>query len=205
MKVTKLDHSGLILEKNEHKIVFDPVNYGFTIPHLTNVDAIVITHGHGDHFQLENVVEITTSNPEAKIFTCPEMADQIPHAIAVSAGEVITLDNFTLEFFGEQHAEIFPGKPVCQNIGCLVDGSFANPGDSLELPPSKPRLLCVAAAAPWLKTCEAVDYINRVSPEFALPIHDAILTPLGQGFARNIIKNSSATEIVLEPGESYEF
>ena len=53
MKITKLEHSGIIIEKDGKRVVFDPVEIRGKIPKLENVVAIVITHKHGDHLQPE--------------------------------------------------------------------------------------------------------------------------------------------------------
>ena len=63
MKITKLEHSGMILEKNGRKIVFDPVEFENKLPELDNVVAVVITHKHGDHLQVEKLNEIVAKNP----------------------------------------------------------------------------------------------------------------------------------------------
>lgn len=79
MKLTKLEHSGIILEKNMQKLVFDPVEFVDELPELDNVVAIVITHKHGDHFQPENVMAILDRNPEARLFVPSDAASELPH------------------------------------------------------------------------------------------------------------------------------
>ena len=49
MKITKLEHSGLVIEKDGQNLVFDPVEFTGIIPKIENVAAVVITHKHGDH------------------------------------------------------------------------------------------------------------------------------------------------------------
>jgi hypothetical protein len=85
------------------------------------------------------------------------------------------------------------------------NGKFANPGDSLDLPPTKVTALCVALVAPWLKTHEAVDYINQVKPEFVIPIHDAIASSMGKMIYRNAFRHASSDIRILESGQETDF
>ena len=209
MKIRKLEHSGLIIENNGHSIVFDPVEIEYSLPELNNVSAIVITHGHGDHLQIQDVEEVITNNPAAKIY-CPEdclakFESSNLNAEVVRAGQVMQIDDFKLEFFGGEHARIIPDQALCQNLGCIVNDTVANPGDSLDMPPFQPKVLCVALAAPWLKSAEAVAYINAVKPELVIPIHDAVLSNFGKTICRNVLNNSAANVRVLEVDEEYNF
>ena len=71
MKIRKLEHSGIIIEDNGRAVIFDPIEIENSLPEYENIDAIIITHGHSDHLQMQDVVEVATHNPNAKIL-CPE-------------------------------------------------------------------------------------------------------------------------------------
>lgn len=124
MKITKLEHSGLIFEKAGQQLVFDPVEFNQQLPEMSSVAAIVITHKHGDHFQPEKLAQILAQNPTAKIFATTDLdTDEIAgHPIEkVEAGVVWDLAGFHLEFFGRDHAPIVPGVVPCRNIGTVID------------------------------------------------------------------------------------
>ena len=209
MKIRKLEHSGIVIENNGHSVVFDPVEIEYSLPEINNVDAIIITHGHSDHLQIQDIVEVMTNNPTAKIY-CPEdcLAKFEPSnlsAEAVKAGQIVQVGEFKLEFFGGEHARIIPDQALCQNLGCMVNDTIANPGDSLDTPPHRPNILCVALAAPWLKSAEAVAYVDAIKPELVIPIHDAVLSNFGKTICRNVLNTGSASEHVLEVEEEYSF
>lgn len=210
MKITKLEHSGMILEKNERRIVFDPVEITAELPEMNSVVAVILTHKHGDHFQPEALKKVLANNVTARIFVPEEMAMDVPGVEAVHAGDTVEVEGFFLEFFGENHASIVPGIYPCQNIGVVVDGIFVNPGDSLDYPDhiKMPKVLCVADVAPWIKTCEAMSYIEVVKPEMVIPVHDAILSPFGKGIHDNWLgvacKEVNAELKPLKVGESVE-
>ncbi len=210
MKITKLEHSGLILGKDERKIVFDPVEITAELPEMSNVVAVILTHKHGDHFQPEALKKVLANNVTARIFAPAEMATDIPGVEAVRAGDTVEVEGFFLEFFGENHAPIVPGVYPCQNVGVVVDGIFVNPGDSLDYPEhvKMPKVLCAADVAPWIKTCEAMSYIEIAKPEMVIPVHDAILSPFGKNIQDNWLavacKEVNAELKSLKVGESVE-
>lgn len=190
MELTKLEHSGLIIKNGEKRLVFDPVEFKETIPALEKVTAVVITHKHGDHLQMEVLEKILNNNPEAKIFTTSDTAPLIDGAIIVRAGDIQELDGFELKFFGRDHAAIIPGQIPCENIGVVVNDRIVNPGDSFDLPDTQANVLLVPVAAPWLKTHESMDFTEKARPKTVIPIHDALFSELGKAINGNWMKKA---------------
>lgn len=190
MKLTKLEHSRIALEKNGKKLIFDPVEYAETLPELTNVAAIILTHVHPDHLQTEKISAIMDLNPEAKIFAPADAAEVLPDVIIVAGGDEIEIDGFRLKFFGKDHASVFTGKVPCENIGVVVDDRLTNPGDSfdlLELNGAVEALL-VPEVAPWTKMSETVEFMKIAKPKIVIPVHDAILSPMGKNIYNGLLQ-----------------
>lgn len=207
MKITKYEHSCVVIEKDDMKIVIDPGGWTNDLPDLLNVVAVIVTHEHPDHFTPDHITKIMTANPEAKIFTTPVVAEQLSYSAETpQSGDDFIVDNFSLKFFGHDHAPIIDDKVPCENIGVMIDDVFANPGDSFVEPPIKPQVLAVPASAPWLKIDEAYNYIRRVKPVKAFPTHNAILSEVGQGLMDSWLSRACDevnTEYVsLKPGQS---
>jgi L-ascorbate metabolism protein UlaG (beta-lactamase superfamily) len=40
-------------------------------------------------------------------------------------------------------------------------------------------VLAVPAGAPWLKLADAVEYLRRVAPRVAVPVHEKVLSEVG--------------------------
>jgi hypothetical protein len=40
-------------------------------------------------------------------------------------------------------------------------------------------VLAVPAGAPWLKLADAVDYLRKVGPRVAVPVHEKVLSEVG--------------------------
>ena len=208
MKLTKLDQSGILLEQGSSKLLIDPVHITTPLPPLADVAVLVITHKHIDHFRPEIVTKIVTNNPNIRIFTTADASPDIPGATIVSAGESIEVADFTLQFFGADHAAVLEGQIPCANIGVLVNGTFAHPGDSFDPPPSATQTLAVPISGPWLKASESVAYIQSIKPQTVIPIHDALLSPMGLevtgNWLRQICADTQAEYKALTPGESLE-
>ncbi len=177
MELTKFGHSCVLLDDGQTKILFDPGLYG-GIPSLT-VDAIIITHVHQDHLDLEQLKTLLQSG-SPRIITNTEVQaelakENIPVEV-VEAGGTITVGTFNLEAFGNEHAIMHPDLPKFQNTGYLVNGKVFHPGDALYLPPVSVEVLLLPVAAPWSKVSETLDFLAAVKAEINFPIHDGFIT-----------------------------
>ncbi len=208
MKITKLEHSGLMVENQGRVLLCDPVEIEQKLPEFKNVVAMVITHEHFDHCDLDIIARIRAQNPQMKTFTTEANATQLADATAVVDGDMVNVDGFDLHFFGAKHARIVPNIMPCQNIGIVINGCVAHPGDAFVLPPEKVAVLCTPVAGPWCKTMEVLDYVRTVQPRLVVPLHDAVLSKLGKKINDSWLY-ATATEIgaeyrALEVGESIE-
>lgn len=213
MKITKLEHSGCAVEDDGKKIICDPVQFEATLPEFTNVIAIVLTHKHPDHFQSEQISAIVDSNPGVRIFAPVDidMNEVAGRPVEkVEEGVVLDLDGMKLRFFGQDHAAIVPGKVPCRNVGVVINERFVNPGDSFDLPEMQEQIgvLFVPSAAPWCKVNEGMEYIRMAKPQMAIPVHNAVLSELGNGFNNNWLRVAceevGAEFAPLSIGESVE-
>ncbi len=210
MKITKLEHSGLVLEKDGQKLVFDPVSYEMTLPELQNVAAIMITHRHPDHYQSERIAEIRAINPTAQILVPEDMDGEIADAKVVRPGDNLEVVGFMLQIFGGSHAEIIPGKVPCVNLGVMIDEKIVNPGDSFDLLDlnQQNEVLFVPEVAPWCKMSECMEFIRTAQPKVVIPVHDALLSPMGKNIYDNLLRVAveevGAEFAALSFGESIE-
>ncbi len=206
MKLTKFEHSCFTVEKDGEVLVVDPGNFtsNFVVP--SNVVAVVVTHEHQDHFEMEKLRAIVAANPTAKIYAHEDITKQMEDlpAVAVHAGETVQAGNFTLEFSGGRHATIHPSLPVVANLAVMIDGRIYHPGDALTLPERPVEILILPVSAPWLKISEAIDFLNTIQPTWAFPAHDEILSDIGKSLHDRVITmlmNSETTTYERISGE----
>ena len=210
MKITKLEHSGIVLEKSGQCLVFDPVEIETQLPELRDVVGLIITHKHGDHLQPAQIQKIVAANPTVRVLTTSDATSEVPHDFSVRNGETLKVGDFELQFFGQDHAVIVPGKIPCENLGVVVDGQVVNPGDSFDFPDgiTEPEVLLVPLASPWHKIVDSMEYIQTHRPKRVIPVHDAVLSDFGRQINNNWLRQACfevGSELVaLEAGQSLE-
>jgi len=181
MKLTKYEHACLVAEQDGRKLVVDPGAYSTSLGTPEAVAAIVITHEHPDHLDVEAVKRIVSANPDAKVIAHESLAEKLQGLsfTPVAAGSDMAVGPFHLEFFGGQHAQIHPSIPTIANLGVMINDTLYYPGDSFANPDKPVNYLAVPAHAPWMKFAEAVDFLDAVKPESVFPTHDAFLSDAG--------------------------
>jgi L-ascorbate metabolism protein UlaG (beta-lactamase superfamily) len=184
MELTKYEHACFVVEKDGKSVVIDPgvLTTDFTMP--DNVVAVVITHEHPDHLDIDHLSEIAGVNPSVVMIGPADVTAKLKNfeTRTVHGGDNFTIDGIELEFYGDQHAAIHPSWPRAQNVGVMIDERVYYPGDSFTIPEKSVDTLALPIGAPWLKVSEVVDFMVAVGPRFAFPTHDAVLSADGQGF-----------------------
>ena len=210
MRITKYEHATLRIDDAGRSTIIDPGSELRTLGNPTDVDAVVITHEHPDHWTPEHVLRILESNPDAQVLAPMGVASAVAGAFPVTViepGDEAQAGAFRFRFFGGQHAVIHSSVPMIENVGVLVNDQLYYPGDSYAVPAGvEVDTLAAPAGAPWLKIGEAMDFVLAVQPRRCFQTHDATLSPMGLGFAT--ARLSWATEqhggefTPLMPGES---
>lgn len=217
MKLTKFTHACVRLEKEGRVLVLDPGTFSETDQALAGAAAVLITHEHPDHIDVDAVTEALLANAELQLFAPDGVAAQLrgkaPAAEdrihTVAAGSTFEAAGFAIRSYGGQHALIHPQIPVVANVGFLVDSNVYHPGDSFAIPDGiEVQTLLVPIHAPWNKVAEVVDFVIGVRAPRAFPIHDALLNDTGRGLVEGHVTRIGArygTEYRhLSSGESVE-
>lgn len=193
MTITKFEHACYVIEEQGKRLVIDPGTFSPSFKSAPNVVAIVITHAHSDHMDPEKIRQIITDNPEVKIFSVQEVANELTgiEVQVVRPGEGIHVEPFRLEFYGGEHAVIHESRPTIQNVGVFVNDTFYYPGDSFAKPDKPVQVLALPAAAPWMKIGEAIDYVRDIKAEINIPTHDAVLSEIGQKIYDSMLQSAA--------------
>ncbi|MCP2259339.1 L-ascorbate metabolism protein UlaG, beta-lactamase superfamily [Streptoalloteichus tenebrarius] len=180
MRIVHFGHACVLLETGSARLLLDPGTLASGFETVRGLDAILFTHQHHDHLDLDRLPALVAGNPDAAVVADPGSAEQI-NARGLSCrtarpGDTLSLGGVPVEVVGGDHAVIHPDLPNIPNVGYLVGhGAFLHPGDSFVLPHRPVDVLALPTGAPWLKASEAVDYLRAVRPRVAVPIHEAVL------------------------------
>lgn len=172
MKVTKYNHSCLLIEDTERNTLIDPGKYSENVlipERLPKLDYLIITHDHMDHFSMPLVKKIATLFPNINIITTTSIVEQLinEHVEATTEGdEYITVQ----EVPHERNWGITPPKNILVTVGGLI----THPGDSHTFDTTT-DVLALPITAPWGSTTAAVDLAQKLKPNVIIPIHDYML------------------------------
>jgi L-ascorbate metabolism protein UlaG (beta-lactamase superfamily) len=212
MRVTKYEHAAMVVDEGGRKLVIDPGSFTRSLTDQKDVEAIVVTHEHADHWTPEQLKGLLDTNPAASVFGPAGVAAALGaegiEVETVTDGDTVEVGPFTLTFAGTDHAVIHESIPVPDNTGVLVNGKLFYPGDSFFVPPFPVEVLAAPVGAPWLKISEAMDYVSAVKPARSFPVHEKTLSDAGFGMhAERIGAMTTAgggTPSILQPGESID-
>lgn len=192
------------------RILIDPGTFSAGFESLRELAAVLITHQHADHVDLDRLVPLLAANPDAVVYadagTLPALAQRGIQANSVDGGQTIDVNGVTVHTRGSTHALIHPDIPQVPNVGYLIAGRLLHPGDALTVPADAVELLAIPSGAPWTKSGELIDYIRAVSPRVALPIHERTLANPSAEYSRLAQFAERGTQVtVIDDGEPREF
>lgn len=204
--VTYIGHSTTLVEMDGIRLLTDPLLRKFIgplrrqcplpDPELTNVDAVLISHLHGDHFDLASLKKLK----ESVQIIVPKGAGpylkmrKFGQVIEVEPGETISIGEVKVSATKAVHGgRNLPWTPIVEPLGFVLDGTFeiyfagdtdlfdemANIGKQLDL-----ALLPVWGWGPNLGAGHmdpkrAAEALSILKPNKAIPIHWGTYCPIG--------------------------
>jgi L-ascorbate metabolism protein UlaG (beta-lactamase superfamily) len=212
MRLTKLGHACVRLQKDERTLVIDPGAFTPEGDALDGADAVLVTHEHFDHFDPDRLRRAMAENPALEVWTSRVVAENLAdlggRVHEVGHEDAVTVAGFDVHVYGRDHEILHPDVPPIPNTGFLIDGEVFHPGDALTVPSEPVRTLCLPGNAPWMKVPELFLYTREVRPERAFVIHDGLLNDNGLGVMETAVTNAGKQLGKdfrrLKPGESVE-
>jgi L-ascorbate metabolism protein UlaG (beta-lactamase superfamily) len=181
MKLSKYIHSCLLVEEAGEQLLFDPGKFTFlegrvSPQQFARVRWIVFTHAHPDHIDFNVMREIVKLSGATVLGN-----SEVRSALAQAGTSVEQFDEgerdygaFHLQAVPARHQPILSEKlPV--NTGFVVNRRLLNGGDSfhgsLEIFRGT-KILALPVLAPYLTELQVMDYVTRMQPKHAIPLHD---------------------------------
>ena len=184
MRLTKFGHSCVRVEHDGAVLVIDPGSFSERAA-LDGVDAVLITHEHPDHLDVDALADALAKRPNVDRAhatpTSPAKLTALGDVVtAVETGQSFTAAGMPVRAFGGVHAEIHPDIPRIANLGFLVNDVRLPPGRLVRRARGRRvETLFVPVSAPWLKISESVDFVRAVAPRRAFALHDGIVNDAG--------------------------
>jgi L-ascorbate metabolism protein UlaG (beta-lactamase superfamily) len=203
--LTKYGHACVRVEHDGGVLVIDPGVFSERAA-LDGVDAVLITHEHADHLDVDALAEALGRRPAVTVHTNPTVAARLDAlagvVTAVEPGQRFTAAGIPVTAYGGWHAEIHPDIPRVPNLGFVLNDTVYHPGDSFDVPDDvQVETLFVPVSAPWLRVAEAVDFVRAVKPRRAFALHDCLLNDNGHSVTDSLMSRLSGCEYArLEPG-----
>ncbi|MFG2723109.1 MBL fold metallo-hydrolase [Streptomyces sp. NPDC048416] len=197
MRITKYTHACVRLEHDGRVLVIDPGTWSEPAA-LIGADAVLVTHEHADHIDVLRLAGLGVPVYAPLEANIPQV-----DLIRVSSRTGFTAGGFHVRAVGGRHASIYAGQPDCANLGYILDEAVYHPGDSLHVPDQRIETLLVPVQGSWMKTAEAIDFVNAIQPQRAFAIHDAQINDRGLASVNGwLTEETNSGYRYLRPGES---
>jgi len=209
MRLTKFTHACVRIERDGAVLVIDPGTFT-ELAALDGVDAVLISHEHVDHLDLDKLADALGKRPSVTVYTHPDVVPKLAAldgvVTAVTSGEDFSAAGFAIRAYGGWHARIHADIPSVANLGFLVEESIYHPGDSFDIPEgAQVETLFVPVSGPWLKLSESVDFVRAIAPRRAYALHDCLLSEAGHMVTDGNMKRLSKCEYArLSAGQTVE-
>jgi len=172
--------AGFLLKTSNHVIAIDPSSLLFDdIDSLDRLDAIFITHDHGDHFDPDTTIAMQTKT-DSFVIADPTSASMLSgkisedKLISIKSNEQMTISEITVEAFEAEHPTETPLVYVIELDGFRIfHGSDSGFVEDLKNIESRVHVALVPAGdpSPTASPQVAFEMTKATNPYVVIPMH----------------------------------
>lgn len=209
MKITKYGHACLLLEKDDTRLLIDPGSFTELPNDLPEVDFIIVTEEHYDHFNVDNLKRVA-SIKSSPIYTTAIVAENLKgtglSVHTVSGNLTVDLGPYHVLFSENDHAVVYKKSP-CKSLSITINDDVYYPSDTFQTTNKKIKVLALPTSGPWFKVSECIDFVNAIDSKMVIATHNALNSEIGNKVTHNFIVNNLGEDrkfIHLEDNESLD-
>ncbi len=218
MKISKFLHSCLVFEKQGFKLLVDPGMFSFVEGMITpemfsDVSAIIITHNHPDHLDIDRLKKILAIS-QAEVYANNQVLQDLEkagiNAVLLNEG-AIKIGPFKIEAISVKHEPLLDSLAP-EMTALIIDDRILHPVDSFEeklLIYKDIELLLLPVMAPFTTELKVADFADRLQPKQILPVHDGFaktffIKSRYANYAAHFEKQQIKFHQLIEPGSFIE-
>ncbi|WP_113910986.1 MBL fold metallo-hydrolase [Roseovarius dicentrarchi] len=95
VSIYPIDHASFLIDSTAGLIAVDPVGHVDRIEQVGMPTTILITHEHGDHFDLDTIQALIALSPDAHLVVNPAVMDMLPDDLAARSTSMANGDATT--------------------------------------------------------------------------------------------------------------
>jgi len=197
--------AGFLLRTSNYTIAIDPSSLLLDdIDSLDMLDAIFITHDHGDHFDPYTTIAMQTKTSSFVIAdptSASMLIDKIPEdkLIKIEPNEKITISGITVDAFPAEHPTKTPLVYVIEFDGFRIfygsDSGFVEDLKNIE-PRVHVAIVPTGSPSPTASPQDAFEMTKAANPYVVIPMHGS---PQQMQEFSNLVENSNLQTIVTIP------
>ncbi len=173
IRITKYPQSCLLVERNDARLLIDPgafVVNAYDPQDMGDVDAVLYTHQHGDHFDARWLDPFAEQG--AQFVSNADVADLLGEHRGTVLGDrdETTIAGVTVRAYELEHCPMVDGSPGPPNVGYVIDDVLLHPGDGFEAP-TQVEVVAAPIAGPSLSIRDGYRMIADAQAAHAVPIH----------------------------------
>jgi L-ascorbate metabolism protein UlaG (beta-lactamase superfamily) len=223
MEIRYLGHSAFALEHEGTTLLIDPFLTGnpkaAASAEEVAADAILLTHGHGDHLGDAVAIAKRTGAPVVAIVELAnELAEEGIDVFDPNLGGTVKFDWGWVKLVPAWHTSMTPKGTVCTPAGLLISfggqivyhlGDTCLFGDLALIgkrgDPVDVALMCIGGHY-TMDRWDAVEAVNLIGPRQVIPCHYDTFPPIetdAEAFKADVENATAAEVFVLAPGEAH--
>jgi len=187
MRITKYPQSCLVVEVEGARLAIDPgtlVTARHDVAELGPLDAVLYTHRHQDHLDVEVVDRLLAEG--VTLFGNADVVELLgpTRCTLVEDGSPFTAGGIPITPHDLPHVVMVDGSPGPPNTGFVVADTLFHPGDGIELTGLQVSAAAIPIVGPSISYRDAYRFVQQLGADHVIPIHYDALIADPEQFAR---------------------